>query len=362
MEITPLPPLPEEEGLEMLLPADDGRRAGRPGTAKGSEPSGSRPAGPSRIEPSDEFEELEMLEEATEPGEEPWSEDDQRQEIQRLIASSGIRTWTIAQLQKAAEEARSAIVVENGVFRIKDEVYSSGSRGSGKLKRIAEEVIGHEAGAQAGVEEKGRGGPSGAPVAEAASESGFSGIVDLMRDAEPLDLFKVVGADRDQAAEQASVEIEGSKVFHLKRNGLDYDEFLAAYPRSFSHTTQMKSLVEASRRVAAVSAGLLLKNADGWSPDLSIGLGDRTLAGLTFRKSEPFAALLLGKRLAVAIDRPPGEVRTIRVRIDPEDLRYAKRLLLLPATFRGQEAYMLFTFATDSDILLENVLSSLQVQ
>ena len=124
----------------------------------------------------------------------------------------------------------------------------------------------------------------------------------------------------------------------------------------------MKSLVEVSRRVSAVSAGLLLKKADGWSPDLTIGLGDRTLAGLHFRKDEPFGSLLLGKRLTVAIDRPPGELKTIRVRIDPEDLRYAKRLLLLPSTFRGQEAYLLFAFAADSDILLENVLSSLQVQ
>ena len=185
--------------------------------------------------------------------------------------------------------------------------------------------------------------------------------MDLMRDAEPLDLFKVVGADRESADEPAPVEVERSKILQLKRNGLDYDEFLAAYPRSFSHTTQMKSLVEISRRVSAVSAGLLLKKADGWSPDLTIGLGDRTLTGLHFRKEEPFELLLLGKRLAVAIDRPPGELKTIRVRIDPEDLRYAKRILLLPATFRGQEAYLLFAFAADSDILLENVLSSLQV-
>ncbi len=297
-----------------------------------------------------------MLEEATEPGEEELSEDDQRQEIERLIASGGIRTWTIEQLRKAADEARSAIVVENGVFRIKDEVYSAGARGSGRLKRIADEVIGHEPGARAGTE------PSAAPAGEAAAEADFSGIMDLMRDAEPLDLFKVVGADRESAEEPAPVETERSKTLTMKRNGLDYDEFLAAYPRSFSHTTQMKSLVEVSRRVSAVSAGLLLKKADGWSPDLTIGFSDRTLAGLNFRKGEPFGTLLLGKRLGVAIDRPPGEIKTIRVRIDPEDLRYAKRILLLPATFRGQEAYLLFAFAADSDILLENVLSSLQVQ
>ena len=183
-----------------------------------------------------------------------------------------------------------------------------------------------------------------------------------MRDAEPLDLFKVVGADRESAAEPAPVEVEGSKVLQLKRNGLDYDEFLAAFPRSFSHTTQMKSLVEVSRRVAAVSAGLLLKKADGWSPDLTIGLGDRTLAGLHFRKEEPFGTLLLGKRLAVAIDRPPGELKTIRVRIDPEDLRYAKRSSCSPRRSAARRRTSCSSFAADSDILLENVLSSLQVQ
>jgi hypothetical protein len=219
-------------------------------------------------------------------------------------------------------------------------------------------VMRHDVGSRSGHEP----GAEPASGGESAADAGFMGIMDLMRDAEPLDLAKVVGADRDADTESAPVESERSKVLPLKRGGLDYDEFLAAFPRSFSHTTQMKSLVEVSRRVAAVSAGLLLRKADGWAPDLTIGLGDRTVAGLQFRTGEPFEALLLARRLAVAVDRPPGEVRTIRVRIDAEDLRYAKRLLLLPATFRGQEAYLILAFAADSDILLENVLSSLQVQ
>jgi hypothetical protein len=363
VEITPLPPLPEEEGLEMLLPADEPEPEKRPAAAPGKGSAAPGRSGTPGTGESDDFEELEMLEEATEAGEEELSDDDQRKEIERLIASGGIRTWTIEQLRKAADEARSAIVVEDGVFRIKEEMYSTGPRGSGKLKRIADEVIGHEPAARTAGEGRMPAGESRvAPSGEPSGESGFSGIVDLMRDAEPLDLAKVVGADSEPAAAPTPAETGRSKVLQLKRNGLDYDEFLAAYPRSFSHTTQMKSLVEVSRRVAAISAALLLKKADGWSPDLAIGLGDRTLAGLQFRTGEPFGTLLLGKRLAVAIDRPPGELKMVRVRIDTEDLRYTKRLLLLPATFRGQEAYLLFAFAADSDIILENVLSSLQVQ
>ena len=95
------------------------------------------------------------------------------------------------------------------MFRIKDEVYSAGSRGSGRLKRIADEVIGHEPGAR--MRGKGGGDPPPQPAGEAAGAADFSGIIDLMRDAEPLDLFKVVGADRETAAEAAPVEVERSK-------------------------------------------------------------------------------------------------------------------------------------------------------
>ncbi len=390
-ELTPLAPLPEEQGLELLPSAEEGGAptlrvglelpdalerlaasggdtfVGLRGTGAGpaSEAGGGRPkeAGVSaasspgdgdEVPGEEEVEELEAVDDAEEAaGDRPWSEAEERQELERLQGQSVICTWTIEQLAKVVEESKSAIVIENGVFRIKEEVYAAGGRSpDGRLRQIAEELI------------RGPGSDAPAPVVPApagtGAEGGPSGIGDLISDEESIDLANVVG--RDGPAEPVTLEGERPKVMRLKRGGLDYDEFLAAYPRSFSNTTQMRSLVEISRRVSAVSAALLIRGADGWAPDIAIGLAERTLAGLKAGPADPLSQVLLGKRLAVAINRAPAEIRSLRRRFDPEDLRFTRRLLLLPATFRGQEACLLLSFTSEAEISIGTIFAGLQVQ
>ena len=98
-----------------------------------------------------------------------------------------------------------------------------------------------------------------------------------------------------EAAPEEALTLDGEKAnpLRLKRIGLDYDEFLASYPRSFTHTTQMKSLVEMSRRVSAVSAGLFVKKLQGYAPDLTIGISEKTLLTLAFGTEEPFYQMIL---------------------------------------------------------------------
>jgi hypothetical protein len=124
----------------------------------------------------------------------------------------------------------------------------------------------------------------------------------------------------------------------------------------------MKSLVEVSRRVLAVNAVLFLKKEQEYAPDLTVGLGESTLQNLGFGSTEPFYTSLLLLRKAVAVDKNPAEVRFLKAKIAPEDLRYMKRILFLPATFRGQEAYLMLSFTGDTDIAMEPMLSRLFVQ
>jgi hypothetical protein len=308
-----------------------------------------------------EFEELELVDDdsgaaAPEIG---LSEAEKRKELDDLLSSGGIKTWTLEDLRRLLEAGRSAIVMENGVYRIKEEIYTSGEKAIEKrrqtsLRALAEEVIGRGSTKEPA--------PVGALGDEGREEPAFGGIGDLIRDEDTIDLSKIVSRDYEAPVEESlSFEREKNNPVLLKRNGIDYDEFLSSYPRSFTHTTQMKSLVEISRRVSAVSAALLIKKVQGYAPDLTIGLGEITLQSLTFDSADPFHTSLLQLRKAIAIIRNPAEVRFLRARIAAEDLRYVKRVLLLPATFRGQEAYLFLSFAAEVDISIEEVLSKLVV-
>ena len=148
----------------------------------------------------------------------------------------------------------------------------------------------------------------------------------------------------------------------LKRTGVDYDEFLTSYPRSFTHTTQMKSLVEVSRRVSAVSAGVFIKKIQKYALDLTVGLSEKSIQGLQFKSSDPFYSTMLVARMAVVINKNPSDVRFLKRLFDQEDLRYMRHMLFLPAIFRGQEAYLCLSFSGETDIVLSAMLSKLLVQ
>ena len=191
----------------------------------------------------------------------------------------------------------------------------------------------------------------------------FSGIGDLISDEQMMDLSKVISTEREGTTEESlSLEKEKSNPLLLKRNGIDYDAFLSSYPRSFSHTAQMKSLIEVSRRVSAVAAALFIRTVTGYAPDLTIGVGEKSTGLLHFDAEEPFTVRLLSPRLMVAVERNPAEVRTLRSRFDEDDLRYVKRLLFLPATFRGQEAFLMLAFPVDADLQPSGILSKLGVR
>jgi hypothetical protein len=310
-----------------------------------------------------DFEELESVdEEPLESVEETAAaplEADTQQALDDLLTSGVIKSWTVEELQRLLEEGKSAIVMEDGLFRIKEEVYTAGNKASenrdeDKLRQIVEEVVKHE------MEGELNGVPGGEP---AEPESGFSGIGDLISAEDTLDLSSDVLRGQEAAAEQAPPsQQETAGPIRLKKNGLDYDEFLSLYPRSFTHSTQMKTLVELSRRVSAVSAGLFIKKVQVYAPDMTVGLSEKTVRTLSFSAGEPVYKSLLAPRKAFAVNKSSADVAFLMGKIDPEDLRYMKRVLFLPANFRGQEAYVLLSFAGETEIEISQILVKLVVR
>jgi hypothetical protein len=372
LEMQPLPPIPIEEGLE-LLPMADEKTPGKTPFAEGwslmsdHDREGEVTEGPDSSETLEELESVdvvEVLDEAAGPSPQPSgstetapSEEEasknflaNRREIESLIESGIITVLTMDQLQALVDESKSAIVMEDGVYRIKEDVYqANGKVKQGKLKELAEEVIRHERTEGPAVESEGLG-------------NGFSGIGDLIREEETLDLAKVAGVEKEAASnETLSLDKEKSWTMGFKKNGIDYDEFLSSYPRSFTHTSQMKSLVEVSRRVSAVGAGIILRKSEGYIPDLAIGSNEKTLHTFKFASKDAFFERL-NSRSAYIFNRAISELKCLRGKIDEEDLRYMKRLVFIPASYRSQDAYLFFLFSSDIELRMESLFSSLRVQ
>jgi hypothetical protein len=382
-DILPLPPEPVEEGLELLPSADEEQRVQAKaweagimvhGDEEEEEPEElkeidmSAPAKKPAVQPQKpaedltEFEELESVDdeefEAASSAAATTSDADMKAELDSLVAAGAVRSFAIEELQKMVEEGKSAIVMENGVFRIKEDVYSSTDRAREMhedkgLRELAQEVV-HHGETPATPPEGARGG---------GEEQSFGGIGDLMKDEDALDLSKVIASEKGPIPEAAfPVDKEKINPMLLKRNGLDYDEFLASYPRSFTHTVQMKSLVEVSRRVSAVSGSILLKKVQGYASDLTVGMNEKTVQSFKFDVSDPFYSLFLMSRKAVVFEKNPSEIHLLSSRFDSEDLRYMKRLLFIPVIFRGQEAYLFLSFSGETEIAIDSILSKLIVE
>jgi hypothetical protein len=363
--VEPEEPVEAEHGKS--APAEPAER--NPPTARSTVQGTAAPNPPGTVaevtfEEVADFEELESAEE--EPPESveeiaavPLAEDT-LQALDDLLTSGAIKTWTVEELQRLLEEGKSAIVMEDGLFRIKEEVYTAGSKTSEnrdeeKLRQIVEEVVKHEM--------EGELHDVRAADVKSAGGAGLSGIGDLISAEDSLDLSGDVLRDKEAAAEQAQpVQQDSAAPIRLKRNGLDYDEFLSSYPRSFTNTTQMKTLVELSRRVSAVSAGVFIRKIQTYELDLTVGLSERTVRTLTFSSGEPVYKSLLAARKAFAVNKNSADAPFLMGKIDPEDLKYMKRVLLFPANFRGQEAYLLLSFAGETEIAIGPMLAKLVVR
>ncbi len=274
-EIKPLPPEPFEEGLEMLPTVEEMDGSGgssakgvtMPGGAKRAsdedepertkraaeraqrqsrkEPESSRPGeSPTEAEPvasppkqapvqrgktgrgrEYEVEELEVIDESE--SESPqMSEAEQREELDKLISSGLLKSWTLEELRTIVESNRSAVVMEDGVYRIKKELYAAAETegqptpGSRALREVADQAI----------RGPGDSPPPASPAAAAAGESG--GIRDLIHEEDAFDLSKVISPEREGPAESRAGAKEQTIPLKLGRAGIDYDDFLSLYPRS----------------------------------------------------------------------------------------------------------------------------------
>ena len=152
-----------------------------------------------------DFEELESVEEEppkSVPAAAPaLTAADTPQALEDLLASGAITSWTVEELQKLLEEGKSAIVMEDGLYRIKDEVYTAGSkpregRDEEKLRQIVEEVVKHEMEGELNDVRTGD--------VEPAAEARMGSIGDLISAEDTFDLSDAILTDQEASTEQVA--------------------------------------------------------------------------------------------------------------------------------------------------------------
>jgi len=391
-EIQPLPIEPQEQGLEYLPMADDQHEMQMSGSqvptlleadrqimSFGSKEEANRPAEEPREPEADQIEEMEELEELQDTGEleeevavpvegaeeekveelepellgEEWSEKDQEAELDHLTSEGKLQTLDLDEIRRIVEEGKSAIVMEDGVFRIKEDIYTARAikAKEGKLAEIADAVIRSEKKAEEAAYES------------SVSKDEASGIGDLFQDAELVDLSPTVDGQRgEEEGRLTLLEDEKKATLQFKKNGIDYDGFLGLFPKSYTYTAQVKSLVEITRRASAVSGAIFVLKDGNVVPEITIGLSESSAKIFLLKETEPFVVRYMKTRLGVVIQKTFLEMHTFEGKTDPQDSRFIKRSVFLPVQFHGQDAYLFLAFTADSDIRLGEILANIRIE
>jgi hypothetical protein len=267
-------------------------------------------------------------------------------ELADLIGQGLIRIYTLSEVEALVAEARTSVVMENGVYRIKEELRApEGSaagrelRGSKGLKALAEEAL------AAGTE---------------ASAEAEPGISELLGGDLGVDLAAELQGARSKGREARLPDRKKVKKIRFYGDGLDYDQFLSQFADGASDTGILKSLVEISRKIKAVSATILQQKGKSFSSTLRVGLMDKPET-IRFAAGEPFYERFLKERQAVLILERPSRVRGLVGKFHPEDLKYMQGALFLPAVFQRVRAFLFLGLPSRKDLELKEIIGKLDI-
>ena len=263
---------------------------------------------------------------------------DELAQLDRLISQGALRAFSLAELEAQIQELRTSVVMENGVYRVKEEVRlakgsAAASPGRG-LMALAEAAL------STGGEEE-------------------SGIGALLGTGSGVDLSDELRSPAVRGRFLSYAELRQAKRINFA-NGLDYDQFLTQFRVGASETGHLKSLVEISRKLKAVNAALLVKTGDAYVSRLRIGLLERP-ARILFSAGEAFYDRFLSPRQAVLLNERPQAIPSLAARFNPEDLKYMQMALFLPAIYQKTEAVLFLGLATKRPLELKDVIQALEI-
>jgi hypothetical protein len=367
-EIVPLPPLPQEQ-LEELPTAEAEQQEVSPPPVQAAAEQPEAIAVEAAPGPEEHVEELEIAEDEavpiesilsagedlvmeTMPGQEKAKQlspeeiekiqqSDEKKQLEDLLAANIIRTYSLEAIEAIIMEQRSSVVMEDGVYRIKDEIVSGAE---GKPRRRGLMALAE------------------ASRAEPAKAAGSleSGIGALLGDESILDLETEIGQIRERSTEIDYAALRKTKSIHFFEDGLDYDEYLNGFRAGKTETDRLRSLVELSGKLKAVNAAIFSKDNGKYALVLKIGLNDPGFE-VFFTPGEPFIEMFVKPRHTVYIGDNIEKIKALAKKLHPEDLKYMQAAFIFPAVFHGHESFLLLGLPVLWDLDIEDIITRLDI-
>jgi hypothetical protein len=261
---------------------------------------------------------------------------DELAQLDRLVEQGIVRAYSLTEFEARIRELRTSVVMENGVYKVKEEVWRAGAVAAPKGRGLM-------------------------ALAEAALSTGEteSGIGVLLGSGPGVDLTEELGAPAARGGFLTFADLMRAKRIHFF-NGLDYDQYLLQYRVGVSETGGLRSLVEISRKLKAVNAALLIKTGEAYVSRLRIGLLEKP-ARILFSAGEPFYDRFLCLRQAVLLNDRPKAIPSLAARFNPEDLKYMQMAIFLPAIYQKTEAVLFFGLPAKRPLELGDIIQALDI-
>ncbi len=247
-------------------------------------------------EPFEKLEMLDLVEETDKNGEYNEKED----------YNKNLEHFSISELVEKVEEENTAIIMEDGIYRIKDEVFLR--RGSRKNKEI--------------------GLLSKAILGEWKSTMKVKDVV---------------------------------KIPVIEKKGLSLDYNFEKYKYKNSDLEKTKFLVNMSRMINAICMVILKKEENEYITDISIGIDNESIEKLRFSDKDYIFKNYLNKKDFVIYDKEVIKNPVLSKKFSDNDTKYFKSIAIFPSIFNNEESFILFGFGEKTDIKLENIIKKLNI-
>jgi len=363
VEIVALPPEPQEALEELALVKEEKEAAAAPASApearapmagapEASAPEARAPEARAPEEAEAELEEI--AEEEAEAEEEPAqvleeeveelqpfipagvSAVEEDAELQSLLAQGIIKVYSLQDFQRLVAEQRTSIVMEEGVYRIKETLYASKESAG-----VAVSAAGPQSAAKAG-----------------APELSLDEVLGIR---ETLDLFSGLGeGEEKEAAQELFAGKKRPLRIQLTPEGLDFDGYARSYKGVDAETGRLKALFDLSARARATGSALFFMEGGAYTPLLKVGLMD-PLGSLAFLPGEPFYERLLKEPQAVLVNRRLDGVKALAKKFNEHDVIYMQGAAFLPAVFQKQPALLFLGLPLEKPWELKDFIHELNI-